>query len=273
MGGTGADTMAGGDGPDDYYVDNARDVIDESSAASIGSDRVISSVNYTVSENVEELILTGRAVIGTGNNDANHIFTLGNNSNKLFGDGGTDTLEGGGGNDTLDGGAGSDVLYGENGNDTYLVDSAGDIVDERLGKGIDTVIASNSYSLLPTASAEIENLTLAAGAGNLDGTGNGLSNVITGNEGANNLWGDDGNDTIAGGRGDDNIFCGAGNDSVNGGAGYDFIYGGEGNDTLAGGATSDTFFYEGLLDGHDLIRGFDGNSSGEQDTVNLELPI
>ena len=32
----------------------------------------------------------------------------------------------------------------------------------------------------------------------------------------------------------------------------------------------DQFFYEGVLDGHDLIRGFDGNSTGGQDLVDFE---
>jgi len=65
--------------------------------------------------------------------------------------------------------------------------------------GTDMVISSISYSL-PSG---VENLALASGAGNINGTGNALDNVIIGNQGNNVLNGKGGNDTLTGGGGAD----------------------------------------------------------------------
>lgn len=53
-----------------------------------------------------------------------------------------------------------------------------------------------------------DNLILASGAGNIDGTGNDLANVITGNEGDNILTGGGGLDTLDGGAGNDTAVYG-----------------------------------------------------------------
>ena len=58
-GGAGADTMIGGTGNDTYVVDDAGDVVTE--ALNEGTDTVRSSITYTLTANVENLILTGSA--------------------------------------------------------------------------------------------------------------------------------------------------------------------------------------------------------------------
>ena len=55
------------------------------------------------------------------------------------GSSGNNLLTGLSGNDRLDGGAGVDHMLGGTGNDTYVVDNAGDVVDETDGDGTDTV--------------------------------------------------------------------------------------------------------------------------------------
>ena len=118
--------------------------------------------------------------------------------NYLLGLGGNDLLEGLEGNDTLDGGAGNDTLNGGTGDDLYIVDSAGDVLSETAAGGIDTVQSSVTRSL----ASNFENLTLV-GAAVIDGTGNGLNNVLVGNAAANALNGGAGADTMQGGAGND----------------------------------------------------------------------
>jgi Ca2+-binding RTX toxin-like protein len=195
-GNAGADQMTGGAGNDTYYVDNAGDVVTE--AVNGGTDTVISTITYALTDNVENLTLSGTADIdGTGN-----IL-----NNVLTGNAGVNTLDGGDGNDTLNGGAGADHLIGGAGNDIYVVDNVGDTVTELAKGGTDAVQSSVTYTL----SDNVENLTLT-GSGNIDGSGNGLDNVLTGNAGANTLDGGDGNDTLNGGAGADQLIGGAGND-------------------------------------------------------------
>ncbi len=122
-----------------------------------------------------------------------------NGNDSLTGTAGQDRLVGGLGNDILDGGAGVDELIGGVGNDIYRV-TAGDIIVELAGEGIDTVeVASGSYTL----GAELEKLTLLAAAGAVNATGNGLDNTLVGNASNNVLDGGLGADILQGGAGDD----------------------------------------------------------------------
>jgi Ca2+-binding RTX toxin-like protein len=210
-GGAEADTMSGGLGNDTYVVDNADDTVSE--AADEGTDTVQSSVDYVLGDDVENLTLIGAASInGTGNALVNEL--VGNT-----------------GNNVLDGGAGADSMSGGLGNDTYVVDDAGDTVIEGLIGGTDTVQSTVGFSL---AGLGVENLTLA-GVDDIDGTGNGMSNVLIGNAGANVLSG------------------GAGNDTLDGGAGADDLIGGLGNDTYVVDDAGDTVT-EGSNDGTDTVQ-------------------
>lgn len=235
-GGAGEDLMAGGKGNDIYMVDNTGDAIMEN--ANEGVDSVFASASYTLSANVDNLTLTGSADLsGTGNELAN-VLTANDGNSALFGMAGDDQLIGGGGNNLLDGGSGADVMRGGKGDDTYIVDLQIDTVVEAAGEGLDSVLASVSFSL----SDNVENLTLT-GTADLAGTGNALDNVVIGNSGANALAGL------------------AGNDTLRGGAGHDMLVGGTGNDLLAGGEGDDTYWY---YQGDDLDRVAD---TAGQDTV------
>lgn len=149
-GGAGADDMEGGKGNDIYIVNSVNDVILEQQSE--GYDAVVSSTNYILNANIEELrLVEGGTINGTGNGLANRI--VGNAQDNI-----------------LDGVTGADSMVGGLGNDTYYVDNVGDQVVELAGEGADTVNSSVGYAM----GANAENLTLLdfskAEAGIADGT-------------------------------------------------------------------------------------------------------
>jgi Ca2+-binding RTX toxin-like protein len=117
-GDAGADVMFGGAGNDVYFVDNAGDLVFEN--ANEGTDAVFSTVSYTLTANLETLVLQGGGNLsGTGNVLANSI--AGNSGDNL-----------------LDGGAGIDALTGAAGNDTFVFHAGqanGDTVVDFIGNG------------------------------------------------------------------------------------------------------------------------------------------
>ncbi|MBX3340380.1 MAG: hypothetical protein KF711_02245 [Nitrospira sp.] len=175
-GNSAANVLTGGAGNDTYVVGLGDTVVE---AASAGTDTVRSDISWTLGTNLENLILTGIAAVnGTGNSLAN-------------------TLTGNSAANILSGLAGADTLIGAQGDDLYIVDNVGDKITELAGEGLDTVQSSVTYTL----SANVENLTLS-GTSAINGTGNGLDNVIIGNSAANQLVGGAGNDTYVIGSGD-----------------------------------------------------------------------
>lgn len=196
-GDAGADVMTGRTGDDTYMVDNIGDVVHE--LAGGGFDQVISSVNYTLDSEVENLTLIGDGhLIGTGNDHNNRI--VGNRGNNL-----------------LMGMGGIDTLIGHDGNDTYVVDNTADRLVEQAAEGIDSVVSSVSYTL----GEHLENLMLS-GAEHINATGNRLDNELTGNQGRNILNGGDGNDLLSGNGGNDYLMGGAGDDTYHFAAGDGF---------------------------------------------------
>jgi Ca2+-binding RTX toxin-like protein len=111
-GGPGADTMIGQNGNDTFIVDDPGDVVTETAGTGNGTDTVRASIDYALPASVENLVLTGNAVNGTGNSVANQV-TGNTRNNYLRGEGGNDTLNGGGGTreiDRLNGGANADTF-------------------------------------------------------------------------------------------------------------------------------------------------------------------
>ncbi len=138
---------------------------------------------------------------GTAGNDTLTAPLVGG-ANLILGLGGNDNLTGGSGNDVLDGGAGLDRMSGGGGDDIYIVDNVGDVVTEAANAGTDMVQTTLATYKLGT---NVENLAFI-GAGNFNGTGNNLANVITGGAGNDTLDGGAntvGVDTLIGGLGDD----------------------------------------------------------------------
>ncbi|MFI0844677.1 hypothetical protein ACH196_11820, partial [Mesorhizobium sp. IMUNJ23232] len=312
-GGVGKDTMRGGAGGDTYVVDDAGDAVIEASAGAGEIDTVKSTISYTLTKYVENLVLMGTALNGTGNSSSNNI--TGNDlANTLDGQGGFDVMVGGLGDDTyvvdnqgesvqedvgqgtdtirssvdyslsanvenlqllgsgdingtgndlinkitgndgdnrLDGGLAADTLAGGLGNDTYVVDRSTDVVTEAANGGQDRVESSSSYVL----GANVEDLQLYASfldAVARNGKGNGLANTILGNDGANTIDGVDGDDTLIGNGGNDKLTGGNGNDLLDGGLGADTLTGGAGDDAYVVDQTTDVVT-EAVGEGTDTI--------------------
>ena len=299
-GGVGADRMLGGKGNDVYIVDNAGDrVVDE---IYTGVDVVRSSVSFTLSANIEKLVLTGSAdVNGTGNASS---------LNQIFGNAGDNVLDGKGGQDTLTGGKG---------NDSYVVDDSKDTIVELTGEGIDHVFSSTGF-VLPN---HVENITLIGtgnGAyGNAGGNkivGNAYANILDGKGGADKMVGRGGNDTYyvddAGdkvvelaGQGTDEVFslvsfvlpagvenltlAGSGNlnatgnaqnnvivgngaaNRLDGGAGADRMEGKQGDDTYIVDNVGDKVFEVGRSSGDSVISSVSFSIENSGDVENLTL--
>jgi VCBS repeat-containing protein len=247
-GGAGADTLVGGSGDDTYVVDSECDDVVECTNA--GTDLVLSSVDYTLGDYVENLTLTGTCAINGTGNALNNVI-IGNAANN-----------------TLAGGAGADTMTGGAGNDVYVVDNSGDMVAENSNEGIDQVKSSITHTL----GSNVEALMLTGSAA-INGTGNAGDNLVQGNSGKNTLKGGSGMDILQGGGGVDTLTDtvgnnlldgGAGNDIITGGAGNDFIVGGTGNDTVVTGIGADVIAFN-RGDGQDTIVA----STGKDNTLSL----
>ncbi len=218
-GGAGADVMIGGSGDDIYYVDNTGDVITENSNE--GTDTIRSSVSYTISDNVENMTLTGTdAINGTGN-------VL---DNRIIGNTAANTLSGEAGNDYLSGGAGDDQLLGGDGDDTLLGGTGVDVLTG--GAGNDSLNGGDDDDQL------------------LGGDGN---DTLIGGAGSDVMIASIGNDSLNGGDGGDTLMAGDGNDTLNGGAGADVMIGGSGDDIYYVDNTGDVIT-ENSNEGTDTIR-------------------
>ena len=272
-GGLGADRMEGGLGDDIYTVDNVGDQVIE--APNAGIDRVVSSISYALSDDVEQLTLSGTGIINAIGND------------------GDNTIQGNAARNLIDGRGGADLMVGGAGNDTYIVHNVGDVVREFAHGGVDTIRSSISYtipSFRTDSAVEILELT---GDRAINGTGNEATNYIYGNLRSNVLDGGRGADRLFGGAGNDtyildnfddrvtelahsgvdtvfssfsytlgdNLEClvlsgtanirGTGNEANNiitGNAGANILDGGIGADRLAGGAGNDTYYVDNVRD-------------------------
>ncbi len=253
-GGFGADIMYGESGNDTYAVDNVDDIVHESTDQ--GLDHVNSAIDYSLSENVENLTLTGDVATSATGNELDNML-VGNSLDNI-----------------IDGAAGADVMSGGLGDDTYIVDDIGDVVDELANEGVDTVNSSSNYTL----TANVDNLILT-GSENINGTGNALDNVITGNDAVNIINAREGNDIIHAGAGTDTVNAGEGNDTITSGVitpggyevlsgdgGNDHITGGIGNSILVGGTGNDTLVSSGGGLSY-LIGDAWGVTSGDDDVL------
>lgn len=178
IGGEGDDYMEGSGGADLYFVDSAGDVVVESVEEVGGSraasaartmqnelpgdagdlwelpapgfhpnrdgDTVVSTINYTLGDGIETLVLRGEAVIGQGSAYDNTLIGSALD-NVLLGMEGSDHLDGAGGNDTLDGGEGDDYLTAGIGNDTLIGGDGNDGYEWWIGDGHDVILNGDAW--------------------------------------------------------------------------------------------------------------------------------
>jgi serralysin len=243
-GGPGADIMKGGPGNDAYVVDNPGDQVIEK--ANEGTDLVLSSINYALPKNVENLTLTGtNPLAGTGNSLANVITA--NDAGCI-----------------LNGGAGDDTLIGGAGNDTFVISGKNDTWDSfDGGAGVNTIkVAGTGNVVLAGFDAAASHIQAWLGNGQgVKGTAGsdvfdfrGLTSVsgikfVDSGDGNDILYAVDDGMTLRGGAGNDTLVSGHGNDVLTGGTGQDtFVFGaGLGLDRI-------TDFKPGIASDHDIIQ-------------------
>ncbi len=289
-GGGGSDRLYGGAGDDTYLVDGLDDLVFEDGGG--GTDTVISSGNFYLYADLENLTLTGSGdLFGVGNELANTI--LGNSgsnlliagagadvvrggggvdslfgqdgNDQLFGDAGIDYLVGGIGNDTLDGGTEADALYGEDGDDT-LIGGSGFHTDILVGGAGNDVLRGDSglgdYDLMDGGAGDDsyyvdtpDDLTFEAANGGID-------TVYATIDGAGYYLYANTENLVLGG----NTPFGVGNElnnRITGSATSNWLLGGAGNDILDGGAGNDVLFGEAGADTFVFTRGTGGDVIGD----------
>lgn len=132
-GGLGFDTMVGGKGNDTYVIDDLGDIVIENSMEGY-HDKVITSVSYTLSENVEDVTMTGLVNINVTGNDSNNYIIGNSGSGTISSEGGDDIILTwqNDGSFTIDSGVGDDITSLGTGHNTLLF-SLGDGSDEIVG--------------------------------------------------------------------------------------------------------------------------------------------
>lgn len=262
-GGGGADSLRGGSGDDTYVVDNSGDIVTELTEE--GGDTVEASTSFALSDNLENLVLTGNVAIDGKGNELRNVIT---------GNSGANVIEGGGEADILSGGSGIDTL-------SYAGSAQG--VSVTLVAGKEAVVSGGDAA--GDKALGFENVLGSAHADVL--TGDAGVNVLDGNGGADSLAGGLGNDTYvvddlddktieldkggvdtvrasidwsladANGAYIENLtliggdLAGTGNalaNTLTGTAGANVLDGGLGADKLIGGSGNDTYFVDSTGD-------------------------
>ena len=115
-------TLNGGMGDDIYLVNISGIIISEKRNG--GTDTVISSVDFTLPNWVENITLAGTADLNGTGNELDNVLKGNEGHNELYGLDGNDILTAGAGDDFISGGDGSDTLDGGEGYDTAVFDGS-----------------------------------------------------------------------------------------------------------------------------------------------------
>ncbi len=265
------DVMIGGAGNDVYVVNQIEDIVIEK--LNEGIDRVETDLTYILGAHLENLTLTGAAIVdGTGN-------TLDN------------LLEGNSADNILDGVSGLDtaVFTGAASDHSFDLNGSGQVTVSSVDDGNDTVINIDKLRFGNTDYTLVAGTSVANTLNSINGR-----NILVGGGGVDTLVAvsDNVRDIMDGGAGSDTanysaytagltvslgaaapiIVGGSGSNNNNsdvlvnienfiGGAGNDTITGSGGANVLSGGGGNDTFIYN-MNGGADVIDGGAQNAGG-----------
>ena len=214
-GGAGNDTMVGGDGNDTYIVDSSKDLVIETGSLNGGTDTVESSVNYTLTNFVENLTLTGSNDLTGNGNALNNVMTGNDGANILNGAAGADTLDGGEGADVYLIASSAEHGVGEVIADTgtspgdvdeirYTATKAGTLVLNDNTEGIERVVIGTGTGATAITTGKVAlSVDASAVTGPLEMLGNAGNNTLIGTAGADTIDGGLGADVLTGGTGAD----------------------------------------------------------------------
>ena len=205
QGGSGDDTMIGGDGFD--YVD----------FSTAGNGVNVSLRGGTATGDGSDTFTGIEGVIGSDYSDR---LVGDRGDNVIIANDGDDRVYSGGGNDTIYDGAGHDKVRAGSGDDVIRLAADGQRDKIDGGRGFDTIDFTG-----------VERAVML----NLD---NGNVRGASGNDKVRNIEG------VIGGSADDDITGSKGDNALDGGAGNDVIRGGRGADLLTGGEGDDIFVFE-----------------------------
>ena len=118
-GGKGNNTLYGGLGDDTYIIDNTTTLVVD--GVNQGNDTILSYIDYTLGNNIENIMLQGSDDINATGNKENNTIKGNSGNNILQGKTGNDTIHGGDGNDTyiFNRGDGEDIIWETGSTYTY----------------------------------------------------------------------------------------------------------------------------------------------------------
>jgi Ca2+-binding RTX toxin-like protein len=240
--GDGVDTLSSVHGDTTFVVNSTNTVIN--AADGTQNNTVLSSVSYSLGNNIQNLTLTGSADLSAGGNSLDNVITANSGNDTLQAGFGNDTLVAGSGNDVLITGFGTTTLElgADIGNDTiqsffnrpavlsfgadvspddvtFERGSTGDLTLQLAGGG--SVLLQGQYHQNTITSIVFADGTTLSAEGidelpintpDADGVlrGDGLDDTIVGTAGADTVDGSSGDDLIEGGGGGDTVLFGYG---------------------------------------------------------------
>lgn len=263
-GGADRDQMIGGTGNDTYVVEQSDDVVIEN--LNEGTDTVFSGVSYALTDNVENLSLTGAGNLNAMGNSLANVLTGNSGNNRLNGNGGDDTLRGGGGVDTaVLAVASSAVTVTQSGAGLVLTTTQGAIL---IGADVEYVEFTDLVLSFGELAAQLSTARSGTSGGDTM-IGTPEADILAGLADNDRLEGRAQDDILVGGSGNDTLLGEGGSDRLDGGSGTDVLDGGAGADQHFGGAGNDSYIVDDI--GDRVVERAGEGSDSVSSSVSFEL--